>query len=231
MSNQPQSQAPQSVVIAGASGVVGARVLHHLLEHPGVGRVTAIGRRQLQQKHPKLVSTVADLSSASSIGRVTPDDVTIAFCCLGTTMKAAGSKEAFRAVDYGAVTAFAQAMHDKRARRFVLLTSAGASTKSSNFYLRTKGEAEDAVESMGFAGFVAVRPSFLDDEGGRKEQRTGEQLALPVARALFSIIGKTHRWAPISVDVVGRAMVRLGFDTTTDKRRVVESDTLHAIGA
>ena len=219
-----------SIVVAGASGVVGARVLHHLLQHPEVSRVTAIGRKQLQVKHPKLVSTVADLGSAAAISRVTPDDVAVAFCCLGTTMKIAGSEAAFRAVDHGAVVAFATAMKDKGAARFVLLTSAGASTSSRNLYLRVKGEAEDAVESLAFGGFVAVRPSFLDDEGGRKEQRTGEQIALPLAKALFAVIGKTHRWAPISVDVVGRAMVRLGFDTANDKLRVVESDKLHAIG-
>ncbi|MDP2339450.1 MAG: NAD(P)H-binding protein [Deltaproteobacteria bacterium] len=220
----------KSVVIAGASGVVGGRVLKQLLEHPDVSRVTAVGRKQLQQKHPKLVSTVADLHNAGSIGRVAPDDVAVAFCCLGTTMKAAGSKEAFRAVDYGAVVAFATAMKDKGATRFVLLTSTGASTKSGNFYLKTKGEAEDAVESLGFTSFVTLRPSFLDDEGGRKEQRTGEQLALPVARLVFSIVGKHHRLAPITIDVVARAMVRLGFDDANEKVRVVESDKLHAIG-
>ncbi len=221
----------QSVVIAGASGVVGGRVLHHLLEHPRVGRVTAIGRRQLQQKHGKLVSAVVDLDSPSSVARSTPDDVALAFCCLGTTMKAAGSKAAFRAVDFDAATAFARAMRDKGAQRFLLLTSARASAKSGNFYLKTKGEAEEAIESLGFPTLVVLRPALLDDEGRRKEQRPGEKLALPVARAIFSVVGKTHRWAPISVDVVARAMVRLAFDSTQERVRFVENDKLHAIGA
>ena len=218
-----------NVVIVGASGVVGARVLHHLLDHPLVGRVTAIGRRPLLQKHAKLVSVVANLSSSSSICTVTPDEVTVAFCCLGTTMKAAGSKEAFRAIDHDAVIAFATAIHQKGGKRFVLLTSAGASTTSGNFYLKTKGAVEDAVADIGFESFVTLRPSILDDGGKRQEQRLGEQVVLPVARAIFSLIGKTHRWAPIGIDVVGTAMVRLGFDATNQRVRVIESDQIHAV--
>lgn len=220
-----------NVVIAGASGVVGARVLHHLLAHPDVARVTAVGRRQLPQKHARLVSKVVDLHSEGAISIEVPDDATLAFCCLGTTMAAAGSKEAFRAVDYDTVRAFGEAVRHKSTQRFLLVSSAGAKVTSSNFYLKTKAEAEDALESLAFPHLVVARPSFLDDEGARKDHRLGERLALPVARAIFSVVGKTSRFAPITADTVGRALVRLAFDDTKDRLRVIESDALHAIGA
>jgi uncharacterized protein YbjT (DUF2867 family) len=221
----------KNVVLAGASGVVGARVLHHLLGHADVGRVTALGRRQLAQRHAKLVSKVVDLQSEGALSLETPDDVGLALCCLGTTMKQAGSPAAFRAVDHDAVVNFARAALHKGAQRFVLVSALGANPKSGNFYMKVKGEAEDALESLGFAQLTIVRPSLLDDEGARTDHRLGERLALPLARAVFSVVGKTHRYAPITVDAVARAVVRLAFDETKDRTRVVESDRLHGIAA
>ncbi len=220
-----------NVVITGASGAVGARVLHHLLARDDVKRVTAIGRKVLSLKHPKLVSKVADVQSMSAMQLEIPDAVGVAFCCLGTTIQQAGSKPAFRAVDHDAVVAFGEAALHKGAQRLVLCSSVGANRASGNFYLKTKGEAESALQSLGFAQLTVVRPSFLDDEGTRKDQRLGERIALPVARAVFAVVGKQRRYAPITVDVVGKAMVRLAYDDTRDRTRIVESEQLHGIGA
>lgn len=229
--NRPAENAAVTVVITGASGVVGARVLHHLLARPGISRVTALGRRPLAQKHGRLVSTVVDLKDDNAVALEIPDAASVAFCCLGTTMAKAGSKEAFRAVDFDAVVSFGRACQHKGVKRFFLVSSLGASAKSSNFYLKTKGEAEDALSGLGFEQLTVVRPSFLDDEGSRSEARLGERIALPVARAIFSIVGKTSRYAPVSVDVVGRALVALAFDGSAGHFRVVESDELHKLGA
>lgn len=221
----------KNVVIAGASGLVGARALHHLLARADVGRVTALGRKQLPFKHPKLVSKVADLQSLSALQLEVPDDVDVALCCLGTTIKQAGSAAAFRAVDHDAVVAFAEAVLHKGAQRMVLCSSVGASRTASANYFKVKGEAESALQSLGFAQLTIVRPAMLDDEGTRKEHRLVERVTLPLARALFAVIGKQRRHAPITVDVVGKAMVRLAFDETRDRTRIVESEQLHGIGA
>jgi uncharacterized protein YbjT (DUF2867 family) len=232
----PYNARMSSVAIAGASGVVGARVLQHILAREDVARVVALGRRPLEVAHAKLVSSVVDLRDAASVANALPDDLTLAFCCLGTTMKQAGSKEAFRAVDYDAVVAFATAAQRKGARRFLVVSALGANARSRIFYSRTKGEAEQALERLGFPQLTIVRPSFIDDEGARREHRLAEGLGLPVARALFSVVGRTHRYAPVSADVIGKAMVRLAFDPPApadggQRVRVCESDELQRLGA
>lgn len=220
----------KTVVIAGASGVVGSRALHHLLARDDVGRVVALGRRALPARHEKLASAVVDLRSAEETAREVPGDVAVAVCCLGTTMKQAGSKEAFRAVDRDAVVAFGEAALRRGARRCLLVSSIGADARSRNFYLKTKGEAEEALARLGFPQLTVLRPSFIDDQGARAERRAGEKIALPLARALFAVVGRTGKYAPIAADVIARALVRLAFDVTEEKVRVVESDRLHALG-
>jgi uncharacterized protein YbjT (DUF2867 family) len=218
------------VVLAGASGVVGARALHHLLARDDVGRVVALGRRVLPLPHEKLVAKAVDLQSSTAIASEIPRDVGVALCCLGTTMKQAGSREAFRAVDRNAVVAFAEAALERGARRFVLVSSAGANPRSRSFYVRTKGEAEEALAQLGYGQLTVLRPSLIDDEGARSEYRPGERLVLPLARVAFSVIGRTSRYAPISADVIGKAVVHLAFDHTAERLRVVESDRLHVLG-
>jgi uncharacterized protein YbjT (DUF2867 family) len=219
-----------TVVIAGASGVVGARVLHHLVRRDDIGRVIAVGRRILPLQHEKLVSKVVDLQNTAAVAAEIPEGTAVAFCCLGTTMKRAGSMEAFRAVDHDAVLAFGQAALAKGARRFLLISSVGARAGSANFYQRTKGEVEDALARLGYAQLTILRPSLIDDEGARRDYRAGERLVLPLARIVFAVVGKTRRYAPISADVIAKAMVRLAFDNTTDRVRSVESDELHRLG-
>jgi len=221
----------KTVVMTGASGVVGARALEHLLARDDVGRIVALGRRPLSVQHPKLESRVVDLQNVAALAGEMPDDVAIAVCCLGTTMKQAGSKPAFRAVDHDAVVAFGQAAHQKGAARFLLVSAIGVNAESSNFYLKTKGEAEVALSRIGFPQLTTLRPSFIDDQGARQDHRIMEQIGLPISRALFAVIGKTHRYAPIAADVIARALVRLAFDETTERWRVVESDQLHSLGA
>ncbi|MFO0590563.1 MAG: NAD(P)H-binding protein [Polyangiaceae bacterium] len=220
-----------SVVITGATGVVGSRALSQLLDRSDVAHVTALGRRTLSITHPKLESKVVDLQSVDALAAAIPEGVTLAVCCLGTTMKQAGSKEAFRAVDHDAVVAFGAAAHKRGAKRFVLVSSVGADPTAGSFYLKTKGEAEEALARLGFAQLTVLRPSFLDDEGARTENRIGERIALPLARAVFAVVGKTRRYAPITIDTVAKALVHVAFDATTDARRTIESEQLHALGA
>lgn len=220
----------KTVAIAGASGVVGARALHHLLALEDVARVVAVGRRLLPSADARVLSKVVERWSEEAIASELPDGLAVAVCCLGTTMKRAGSKEAFRAVDHDAVVAFGAAALARGARRFLLVSALGASAGSRNFYLRTKGEAEEALVALGYPQLTVLRPSFIDDQGARSEVRVAERLALPLARAAFSVLGRTSRYAPIPADVVAKALVRLAFDETDARVRVLESDRLHGAG-
>jgi len=221
------------IVMTGASGAVGARALAALLADPRVGTVTCLGRKALGTTHEKLRSVVVDLRDESALAAAIPADVDAAICALGTTMKQAGSRDAFRAVDFDAVVAFARAARARGARRIALVSSLGADASSSNFYLKTKGQAEDAVAALGFDAVHLLRPSILDDDGARRtrsDARPGEQLGLVVMRGVAGLLGREHRWAPISVDVVGRAAARLVLDAAAAGRQIHLSDALHRIG-
>ncbi len=212
----------KTVAIAGASGVVGRQVLARLLTHPAVGTVVAVGRRPLEVAHAKLAVRCVEFGAEEGIAAALPAGLDVAICCLGTTIRQAGSQRAFQAVDRAAVVAFATAAQQCGARRFVLLSSIGADPRSRNFYLRTKGEAEAAVGRLEFPQLTLVRPSLLDDEGMREEFRLGERLLLPVLRAIFAVVGRSHRYAPVRVSVLAERIIMLAEDETSEAVRVVE---------
>lgn len=218
------------VALVGATGVVGSRVVTRLCDRTDVARVVALGRRTPSFSHPKLDGQVVALQDADALRRELADGVDLAVCCLGTTMKQAGSPQAFRAVDHDAVLAFATAARQQGARRLVLVSSAGANARSGNFYLKTKGEVEDAVAAIDYEQVTVLRPSFIDDQGTRAEVRPGERFVLPIARAVFAVIGHTRRYAPITADVLAGAVVRLAFDAPPDRLRIVESERLQILG-
>jgi uncharacterized protein YbjT (DUF2867 family) len=126
----------------------------------------------------------------------------VAFSCLGTTIKKAGSREAFRKVDHDAVLAFAQAAKRKGTLAFLHVSSLGANIKSSTFYSAVKGETERDVGRVGFPSVYALRPSILD--GDRGESRPGEYVGLLVGRVLAPLLGK---YRPTRVEAVVETMV------------------------
>ena len=221
----------ETVVIAGASGVVGQRAMQHLLASNEVARVNALGRRTLPIQHPKLSSEIADLNNPADILAHIPADVSIAICALGTTIKQAGSQSAFRAIDHDAVLNLAEAAKAKGAQRFILVSSIGANARSSNFYLRTKGETEADLAKLGFMSLTILRPSFIDPQGSRPEHRRGESIALPAMKLLFSVFGKHSRYAPITADTLGRAIARLASGAAAQSTVILEGKALHEAGA
>jgi len=169
--------AERRAVIAGATGLVGRHLLARLLERSEWTRVTSVGRTAPDASHDKLEHVKAKLdgfSRALASGRW--DD---AFCCLGTTMKKAGTKARFRAVDLDGAVEFARAAKKAGARTFGLVSAAGASTDSRNFYLQTKGHAEREIQSLGFPSLAIARPGVL--RGERTESRPAERLAILAA--------------------------------------------------
>jgi len=177
---------PRSVLIAGASGLVGRQILQGLLADDSVKAIHSLGRRELDVTHPKLTQHRVDFSKAlpalPSVGE--------AFVALGTTIKVAGSQEAFRAVDYHAVVAVAKAAKAAGAKRLGVVSAMGADKHSTIFYNRVKGEAEEALSALGFDTLVIARPSFLagDRETLGQPVRGGEKLALRVSKWLAPLI-------------------------------------------
>jgi len=208
----------RTAVIAGATGLVGGYLLRRLLEDATWDRVVSLGRRSLSIQHPKLEQRVVDFSSLAPLQNVA--DV---FCCLGTTIKKAGSQQAFIAVDHDAVVALARAALAGGAQRFLLVSSIGAAAHSRVFYYRVKGETERDVAASGIPTVVTLRPSMLD--GDRLESRSTEKLALSAMRLVGPLLGK---YRPTHADDVAKAMVARA-KASPAGFTVVEADQIQAL--
>jgi uncharacterized protein YbjT (DUF2867 family) len=171
-----------------------------LLADSDFTRIVSVGRRKLPIEHPKLVQAELVFSDPTAFISLEAPDV--AFSCLGTTLRKAGSREAFRAVDFEAVLTFATAAHAKGARAFGHVSSLGANPRSPFFYYAVKGEIEVALEGVGFESLFALRPSMLD--GDRPERRALERTVLAFARGLGPILG---RYRPTPSLAVARTMI------------------------
>ena len=177
-------------LVAGATGLVGREVLAALLTDKRYAAVLAIGRRQLVEQHPKLVSIKADFAHLKALPPV--DDVYIA---LGTTIKMAGSRLAFRAVDFEAVLSVAKAARKAGATRLGVVSAMGADARSSIFYNRVKGEMEQALAGEGFQSLVITRPSMLDGNRAALAQptRLGERVGIALMSVLKPVIPVNYR--------------------------------------
>lgn len=224
-----------TALIAGASGLVGAELLQQLLRAEEYERVIAVGRRPLAVTHPKLTQVVVDFAA---LEQGTPDlRCDDAFCCLGTTIKAArstssgraGSRAAFRAVDHAAVLAFAWAAQRAGAQRFFVVSALGADAGSRVFYNRVKGEMEDALQVLGFATLAVFRPSLL--LGRRVQSRFGERIMAAILwLAEPLLLGRLRKYRAIDAGVVARAMLRCSFGRPGQGRLVFLSDEIQDLG-
>lgn len=194
---------PRSVMLAGATGLVGGALLDGLLADASVARVVALTRRALARQDDKLSVIVVDFAALPTLPAV--DEVYLA---LGTTIKVAGSQQAFRAVDFDANLAVARAALTAGARRAGLVSAMGADAGSRVFYNRVKGELEDAVCALPFDGIVIARPSLLVGDRSSLGQpvRRGEQIGESLARALGPLV--PARLRPIAAADVAAALRR-----------------------
>jgi uncharacterized protein YbjT (DUF2867 family) len=191
-----------TALLAGATGLVGSHVLRNLLADPHWGRVVTVGRRATPVRHVKLEQRIVDLGMLETLGDLRADDV---FCCVGTTIKQAGSQDAFRRVDHDYVVALAGAGLRAGATQFLLVSAIGADPASRVFYSRVKGETEAAVRRLSYRGVQIFRPSLL--LGERAEFRAGERIATLLAPiASLALVGPLRRYRPIQADTVARAM-------------------------
>ncbi|MDN3921870.1 NAD(P)H-binding protein [Roseateles violae] len=219
----------KSIWVAGASGLVGRALLSELLQQPGDDtEIHALLRRPVEGLPPSPRLHAQRLDFARPDLAALPAPTTI-YICLGTTIKQAGSQEAFRAVDYEAVLTLARAARAAGATRCAVVSALGAKATSTVFYNRVKGEMEEALIALGFERLVIARPSLLIGERAALGQpvRKGEVWGERIGRLLRPLL--PARWRPIEAARVARAMRRaLSEDGPAVQR--LESETLQRLG-
>lgn len=214
------------MIIAGGSGLVGKQAAQRLAESGC--EVHLVLRRPIEPLHPEIKEHVAPTTDWPAI--VANINPAIAISCLGTTIRTAGSQEAFRAVDHDLLLAFAQASHDAGAGHFITVSSVGAMPASSSFYLRTKAEAEQGLRDIGFERLDILRPSLLTG-GHRADRRPGEALGIllsPIVDRL--LIGPMRKFASTPSEKVAKAIVTLT-NMRGDGVFIHENDSITALAS
>lgn len=198
----------KTALIAGATGLVGSYLLRMLLQSDRYGKVIALVRKPLPVHDQKLEQKIVDFEKLAVTPGLIADDV---FCCLGTTMKKAGSKEQFYQVDYTYVVELAKATSRQFASQFLVVSAMGADKDSAFFYNRVKGEMEEAITKLSFTAVHIFRPSLLT--GNRPETRLGEKVGEVLMGGLkFAMVGPLRKYRAIPARIVAKAMLQMALD-------------------
>lgn len=193
----------KTALIIGSSGLIGKQLLDYLLESNDYEKVISFNKRNLGLNHPKLEQHLIDFDNIASYENLVKGDDF--FCTIGTTIKKAGSKEAFKKVDYSYPKQFAEIAKNNNIKHFLIVSSIGANEKSSNFYTRTKGEIENFLIKTNFESLSIFRPSIL--KGNRDEFRLGEKFGLTIMNLFsFLFIGNLKKYKPIESQTVAKGM-------------------------
>lgn len=207
----------KTALVLGATGLIGNLLTHRLVDSPLYASVKVLVRKSLPWQHPRLQEVLFDFDHPNGLLTQASD----IFCCLGTTIKKAGSKNAFRAVDYQYPLDIARLGLANGATQFAIVTAAGADPGSAFFYNRVKGEVERDLMALNYPTLLVFRPSLL--LGDRTETRLGERVAEGAMRLFGPLIPAKYRG--INAAKVANAML-----TTTQEglagTHVFESDVL-----
>jgi len=195
----------QSSIIIGATGFVGSYLVQEILNSPTFDSVTALVRKPTFTTHPKLKEIIFDFRDETAIESLEP--VNHVFCCLGTTIKTAGSKEAFRFVDYELPLRFAKWAESTQAESFSIVTAIGANSDSSIFYNQVKGNVEDEIKTLNIPTIQIFQPSLI--MGSRKEFRLGELIGKGIMAILNPLmIGPGKKYRGIHAQTIAKGMVQ-----------------------
>jgi len=215
----------KTALIIGSTGLVGSHLVQILLESKDYDKVVTFGKRASGMQHPKLTEHIIDFDKIDSYSELIKGDDF--FCTIGTTIKKAGSKEAFRKVDFEYPMQFATIALKNGIKQFLLISSVGADPSSGNFYLRTKGEIELFLKNAGFESVSIVQPSLL--LGDRKEFRFGEKLGAVFMKAFsFLFIGGLKKYKPIQASIVAKALYVIAQKNTVGFQ-IYKSDALQKL--
>ena len=212
----------KSALISGASGLVGQELLQLTLDNPSYSKVYILVRKSLGTSHPKLVEIIFDYENDQDYRDLPVVDDT--FCCLGTTIKKAGSEAAFKKVDFTYPFHLAQEMQEHKTNSFNVITALGADAESSIFYNKVKGELEDALKRLKFAHLFIYQPSLL--VGNREENRLGEKVAIKIFPIIeFFMIGGLKKYKSIKVENVAKGMIYTALQDQS-KFKIIPSDEI-----
>jgi uncharacterized protein YbjT (DUF2867 family) len=223
------SVASRSLVLLGASGLVGGRLFRRAVLDSGYSRLTVLTRRPLALEGEKVREVVVDFDHPETFREhLVADDL---FCCLGTTIKKAGSEAAFRRVDFEVPVAVAREAREAGASQFLIVTAVGADARSRVFYSRVKGEVEAALRALNFPrGLKVFRPSII--VGERSERRPAERAAMALMRATRPLfLGGLARYRAIDADDIAAAMLAAARLESSDGMQVYEGERLFALAA
>jgi uncharacterized protein YbjT (DUF2867 family) len=193
----------KTALVVGATGAVGKALVYQLIEDKSYARILVLSRKPLTIKHHKLSVVMVNFDTLADYSeQMVADDV---FCCLGTTIKVAGSKAAFYKIDHDYVVDVARICKQKGAQQFILVTAMGADVNSAIFYNKVKGEVEQHIADLRYDTFITVRPSLLLTN--RSEFRFGEWIAQVMMKyTRFLFVGPLKKIKAIPVETVAKAM-------------------------
>ncbi|MFN3403527.1 MAG: NAD(P)H-binding protein [Cytophagaceae bacterium] len=214
-----------TAIVLGATGLIGKYLVKMLLEDPDYNKVIILVRRPVSYQSEKAEVVITDFSNPESYAHYIKGDHF--FCCIGTTIKKAGSKEEFRAVDFTIPVKMASLASSNGVSKFLVISSLGGNSDSGNFYLKTKGEMEAMIRKNHFRHIAILRPSLL--LGDRDEVRTGESVAkyfMSFFKPFF--LGSLKRFRPVHAESVARAMKILAKGDYN--KQVFESDEIEQLG-
>lgn len=196
----------KTALLIGSTGLIGKELLSILLESSHYKKVIIFVRKKLDLSHPKLEQILVDFNYLNKIKHlVIGDDF---FCTIGTTIKVAGSKVAFRKIDFEYPKQFAELAQENKVSQFLVISSLGANEKSDNFYLKTKGELQSYLKSSNFNSVSILQPSLL--LGKREEFRLGEKIGALLSKTFaFLFIGSLKKYKPIKAKKVAVAMMKI----------------------
>lgn len=194
----------KTALLVGATGLVGGHVLEQLLEDTYFDKVIVLTRKTLGSNHPKLKEVIVNFDQLENYKSDIKAD--IVFCCLGTTIKTAGSQEAFKKVDYEYPLRVAEIAKQNDTSSFLIITALGSAKSSIIFYNRVKGEVEEAIGKLNFDAFHILQPSLII--GDRKESRTGEGLAQKLSPVYDTLMfGPLTKYKSIKAEQIAKAMI------------------------
>ena len=193
----------KSVVIAGSTGLVGKTLLQKVISDSFFSKILTLVRFQSIEPFPEVKEIVCNYNTIHHLPKA---DILI--ICLGTTRKKAGSKEAFRKVDYGYVTRLARLAEAENYEKIIVISSYGANSSSNNFYLKVKGQMEDVIRTVNISSRIIIRPSLL--LGKRDEFRFGESLAAIIMKGTMPVLkGRMIKYRPVKDSQVADAIIKL----------------------
>ncbi|MCC5946096.1 MAG: NAD-dependent epimerase/dehydratase family protein [Bernardetiaceae bacterium] len=215
--------ATKTAIIVGATGLIGNALLDYLIHDERYEKIILLLRRKIETTSSKIEQKIVDFDNLAAHSKSIQGDH--AFCCLGTTMKKAGSREAFYKVDYTYCFEFARLAAENAIPKFAIVTAMGADAKALVYYNRVKGEIEDAVRTLDFEAIHILRPSLLLGER-KNDSRIGEDIAQGLSKALSFMI--PDKYKGIEGKQVAKAMLSL-MNTEEQGAFVHESDHLQAV--